>query len=322
MIHRAARPHRLVRIMRLVALILVVGGICWLTSGILRDGAVTRKTVIVASSPVTLWSWDAKEKAFIVVVFPADTAVDAVGGYGRYSLASLWKLGFIDKREGTLLARTVSNVIALPVPWYIGRQRDALPEIKDPLADGKALFSPAGIGAFLLRRIPTNMPLWSFISLSWNLARARPDDITVYDLAKRTVTTPETLADGTTQHVLDTARLDVVLKGIFEDEQIRRENLTIALYNTTTTPFLGNQAGRVIANQGGLVVAVGNEPPQRDECVMQAKEEIETSATAERVGQLFSCRFEPITDDGRADILVKLGTKYAQTFTAEGLETH
>jgi len=322
MTRHGARAGRFVRLLRLVALLFVVLATVWFVRGVVANHAMTRKTVIVASSPVALWSWDASERTFVVVVFPADTAVDAVGGYGRYSLASLWKLGFIDKRAGNLLRETVGNAIALPVAWFIGRDRESLPVASDPVGYGKTLFSYRGVGDVLLGKVATNVPVSSLISFAWNLARSRPDDITVYDLAKRPVTVGETLADGSTQQVLDMQQLDVVLQGIFEDEEVRREGLAIAVYNTTATPFVGSQAARVIANQGGLVVAVGNELPERDTCVIQGQKAIEKSKTVGLLMNLLSCSFEQVSEEGRADVLIKLGTAYAKTFTSGSLPTH
>lgn len=312
---RAAIGDRKFKLARFIALIVFLLLAVMATVRIWGGrGVSSRTTILLATSPMELWSWDREENSFILVLFPADVVVDAVGGYGKYSLASLWKLGFIDKKEGNLLANTLANTIALPVPWFLGKDRGSIPVVPDPVAYAKSVFSAGGFFPYAFSRVQTNIPLSHYISFAYALSRARPDAIVTYDLTRRLVTSREILADGSTQEVVDIEKLDVVLKGIFESETIRKERQTVAVYNTTTTPFLGTQAARVLTNVGVLVVAVGNEEKQTDTCVLSGQKDALSTKTAHLIRELFSCEPQEANESERADLLVRLGTEYAQTF--------
>lgn len=315
MIPRAARGERTHRLARLVFLVIGIGlvvlaGRVWYSGRV----GVARSAVLVAAAPVQLWSWNREDNSFVVTLFPSEAVVDAVGGYGKYSLAALWKLGFIDKKEGDVLADTLANTIAVPVPWFLGKDKTTLPVTDDPIKYAKTAFSFRGFFPYLLGRISTNMPIGQFVSFAWALSQARPDAIVTYDLVKRPVTARELLPDGSTQEIIDIQQLDVVLKSAFESEAVRGERQTVAVYNTTTTPFLGSQAARVLTNQGILVVAVGNEPEELERCSVSGLKTALSTKTAVLAKELFSCEFVETKEAQRADLIVRLGREYAKTF--------
>lgn len=300
----------------ILLLALCVGLGYWYTVGNSRS-AVSRLNVVLATAPVTVWSWNTIDNTFAVLVIPAFVAVDAPG-YGRYALESLWRLGFIDKKGGSALSKSLESALAIPISRYAGEDRENLVSLSDPGSYGRRFFGLIRFPAAILTGGPTNMPLPSAVSFAWALWRAKADDVTVVDIGKQSPVGREELPDGSVRQYLDTERVDVLLKGALEDDRIRNEGLRVAVYNTTKTPNVGTAAARFLVNQGVLVVAVGNDEPQVDRCTMVTEKKLVKTTTVKVIAELFDCVVSESSGDQRADILVRLGTAYAARFGQEG----
>jgi hypothetical protein len=275
-----------------------------------------RTNILVGSSPVSIWSWDRTNDSFVVVELPADVAIDSPA-YGRYSLESLWKLGFIDKKGGSPLVRSIHDALALPLHLYIGETGQELAHVKDVQSYGKQMFTLGGWASFLLGRRQTNIPLGTYLAMSWNLMRARPDAIHIVDFTTGNIPVgQETLPDATVRKFFDIERIDVILKGRFEDEEIRNEQITVAVYNTTSTPALGTYAARLITTEGVLVVAVGNQEPAIADCEVHGGGDLIESKTARVIAELLECKILEKETQGRADLEVFLGSTYAKQVTS------
>ena len=112
------------------------------------------------------------------------------------------------------------------------------------------------------------MPIPVFIAFVRELTRIPINQITPVDLSTVPVTSEVTQPDGTKQEVIDPAQVDLTFHNVVEDENVRREGTTVAIYNTTQTPGLGNRAARFLSAGGALVVAVANENTERAGCTL------------------------------------------------------
>jgi hypothetical protein len=249
-----------------------------------------------------------------VVSIPSEYVIDAVSGYGRYSLEALWKLGVMDKKDGLLLADSVGDSLGISIPWYIGEKTDGIPTSGDVIALGKQIFSFSRFVKFMFLSYRSNIPLPLFFSITKELSGLRIDKIVFIDLSKKPVILEEELPDGTKQHVISSADVDTVLKGVFEDERIRQEGLGVALYNTTRMPFLANRAARMLSTLGVLVVSVGNQDEEISHCEITADTAALHSFTGQMINTLFHCEKKPSRNDKRADIEVFIGSDYANRF--------
>jgi len=296
-----------------ILMVLAVFGLAFLY--VTRSKSVLSRTnILVGTSPLSVWSWNKSDGSITLILLPSDIASDS-SQYGRYSLEALWKLGFIDGASGAALAKSLTNTLAMPLYLFIG-EGDGLTPTADPKEYGQQTFSLSGAMSFLLGRRRTNIPWQTYARFSWALSSVLRDTVDVIDLANRLPVANETLPDGTKRQFFDIAQVDVLLEGRFEDEKIRKEGHTVAIYNTTTTPALGTYAARLLNRQGVLVVAVGNSEPQIEECRVEASEAILESSTAKIISELFTCQLAPSESQERADILVRLGSAYASQFAS------
>lgn len=251
-----------------------------------RDGS--RLTVLAIGDPMVVWSVDTKSNTFIKITIPADVQVDAVGGYGRYSLAALWKLGTIDKKNGTLVSGSLEEVLGISIPWYVDIS-----------------------GGRLLPR--SNMPLPLLISWLGTMRSVKPDRTTAIAITPKTALEVQELPDATRIMVMDPARVDALLGTQFEDEAIRREHLSVTVYNTTDMPTLGARVGRMLNRVGVFVVRVGNDRPAIDRCMVSGEPKAVKSVTSRTIAAIFQCALvEKPSETG--DLDVRVGTRYQARF--------
>jgi len=119
--------------------------------------------------------------------------------------------------------------------------------------------------------------------------------------------------------LLDPSRLDYIINNAFLDTGLRGEQLSIAVYNTTSVPSVGERAARVMSHLGLQLVFVGNSTPERPTCVVTGSSRALSTKTAMFIRDYFQCTEGPplSTDAGAAaDLVLYLGTQYAQQFVS------
>lgn len=309
------RTPAFLRIPRVVRL--MISGILVLACSVLAIGFFAlpvppRVTMVLATDPVALWSWDTTKNVVTMVVLPAEAVTDAAWGYGTYSLEALWKLGHIERHRGTLLAKSLTHAIALPVDYYWGAKTESLMATDDPLAQAKALFTVQQASHFIAGS--TNVPLRLLVAQLWAIRTAKADQFIVHDLTRAIKTVKEELPDGSRRVVIDVTQVDELLAHIFEDDAVRSERMSVAIYNTTATPALGGKAARIVNAMGAFVIAVGNDEPEVDVCTIQVAKDKMDAVTVIRLKTIFSCLVEEQMGNERADIALRIGTRYESEF--------
>ena len=300
----------------ILGLIVIVSVVLFFIVRARGSGVSDRVSVIVATSPMIVWSWNTTDNTFIVLTAHSDDVIDALYGYGHYSLEALWRLGFMDKKEGVLLSDSFSDTLGLPIGWYIGTKSQTLPGVSDVLEYGRSLFSLSNIFSFIGGGYQSNMPIGLFVAFSRAVAGARPDKIHTVDLTTLSVVSDELLPDGTTRKIISPDFLDHALGGMFENDLLRKEGSSVALYNTTSVPALGNRASRMLTNSGILVVTVGNDEPMISQCELIGNTQSLSSKTAVYILSVFGCKKIVSKDTTRADLTIRLGSDYSKRFEA------
>jgi anionic cell wall polymer biosynthesis LytR-Cps2A-Psr (LCP) family protein len=260
-------------------------------------------------------SWNEADRVLTLISFPSDIAAEGTHGYGTYSLAAFWRLGEIDKKDGTVLVESVSEALGIPVTGYIGPKTGEFSFGDEALVSAKSIFSLKHVFGVIGGRYRTNIPLKQFIDLAWLLNFSRPDRVNTYDFTNNTarVAQDSVLPDGSIVRILDPQRVDNQLKTVFEDESVRRESVTVAVYNTTTMPSLGNRMGRLLANIGVSVVTIGNDTPETDACTVAGSDETLKSKSAQVIVAVLGCK-RVTGDTSRADLVIRIGKTYAKRF--------
>lgn len=297
--------------MKVLAIVVILAAGAWIFFPRSKN-PYHRETYILVSDPMIVASWSTEDRVLTLLSIPADVAAEGTHGYGTYSLAAFWRLGEIDKKDGTVLVESVSEALGIPIDGYIGPKTGEFAYGNDALTTTKAIFSfPNSIWG----RYRTNIPFKKFIDLAWRLNFSRPDRVNIYDFTHNTteVAQDSVLPDGSTVQILDPQRVDSQLKNIFEDASVRRESVTVAVYNTTDMPSIGNRVGRLLANVGVSVVTVGNDTPEIDTCTVVGSENALKSKSAEVVVAILGCK-RVVGDTRRADLIIRIGKTYVKRF--------
>lgn len=275
-----------------------------------------RQTIVVVGSPMVVLSWNSQDGTATMVTLPSDVAAEGTHGYGMYSLEAFWRLGQIDKKDGTVLSESLSETLGVPVPWYIGAKNGVSTHDASTPDIVKQTFSLQSVTDFLRGAYRTNMPFSQFVRFAWLFTAAKPQRVLTFDYRSQPdfIAEQVTLPDGSMQWVLDPARLDVRLAHVFEDERIRRESVTVAVLNTTSMPSLGSRAARFLTNIGVSVVSVGNDTPEADVCTIAGSQAARVSVSAKVIASVFGCIEDAVTPSDRADLTVRIGKSYTKRF--------
>lgn len=304
-------------IFSVVVMVLVAISMVFIRSRSDRSLSFRRLNIVLATSPVSVWSWDRNANTATIVLLPADTVIDATHGYGKYSLEAIWKIGSIEKKEDGLLSGSLSDALGVPIPLYFGEASENVPSNGDPVAYGKEAFSVRHIAGLLLGTYRTNIPLPTFIALTKAISAMHSSDITQIDLSRMTVSIEEELPDNSIRKVLDPIAVDAVLQGDFEDDAIREEAISVALFNTTQKASLGSRAARLLTNSGVLVVSVGNDEKEVSRCELEGEKSILETKTANFITSLFDCQKIPMSDQRHAELTVRIGSEFASMFQTQ-----
>ena len=271
-----------------------------------------RLTIGFNTQPVLLVSFDPQRERLIFLSVPEGTNLQAIRGYGVYRVGSLWELGMIENREGTLFIESLENSLAVPVDaWISPPDQDQVVEFLLGVdAQTRKQYFLASL-LTTLRSLETNLTRWDLFRLWRQVQSVGHRQISLVDLAQANVLEVKKLADGSQAWEVDSKRLDVLLADLFPDTKIKEENLSIAVYNGTDFSGLANQAARLISNLGGRVVEVGDREAKTDQCLVLSEEDQAASRTVKKLIKVFDCQFQPTTmTKERGAVVVILGEAY------------
>jgi hypothetical protein len=286
----------------LLLFLLALGWVVWIFS----SGLPRRVTTIVVGDPMRVASWDEERSELTVVEIPPHTVVEAIGGYGQYELRALWELGEIENRGGAVLALSAEEALGVPVQYFLSPPTTT--------ADGRAAFQFTSLPNVLAGSIRTNMPISTYMGLAWRFLFLRPDHINTLTLTLSRGLSQTSQPDGTTRLELDPNEADILMGSSFEDEEVRREAYSVAVYNTTSFASLGTRVARLLSHLGYLVVTVANDEPVVERCEVRAAGSLAGSVSVRLLRDVLRC--DLVADDTakRADIVLRVGTFYAKRF--------
>lgn len=274
----------------------------------------SRIGVAVVGEPTIVFSFDPVRKSVTAMSIPSDTYVDVTRGYGAYPISSVWKLDSIDKRHGTVYTETLEEALGIPVGYFIdssdkkGGFGEALTQIQSSLS------IPSCIRA-LIQKKRTNIPPGLLFKLSSVFRSISPTDMTLFDLENQSVFEDTILPDGTSVKKIDTGKLALLLGTHTEDAQIRKENLRIAVYNTTNSPGLAQKVARVMEQTGFHVVTIANDDQFRPTtCIVRGKREVHETNTVKTLLWLYGCLFEEENMESQSDVTLIIGTDFGKRF--------
>src|SRR3989339_1475980 len=103
---------------RLILLFVFISFVVCTTAWLRTPTSPIRNSIIFIGDPTVIVSWDMKRSQYIILAVPSDLMVEALHGYGSYSIASLWKLDALEKRQGSLFLPSLVENFTIPIQWH------------------------------------------------------------------------------------------------------------------------------------------------------------------------------------------------------------
>lgn len=273
-----------------------------------------RFTIVLATSPVGVLTLDTVTKTGMLLLIPESTVIDAARATGRYPIGSLWKMGEIDGSDRPLLGESISVALGIPVDGYIGRVSGSLDSVSDSSNLVQTYFSFASLASTIMSPQKTNLSYRDALSIYRILKTVNAHDIRVVKLENLMATFDEQLPDDSVRKVLDTQKLDVLLKNEYIIQSVRKEALSIGLLNTTKVPDLAGKIARQLTNSGIYVVSIDNSDPALGVCQIIGSQKALESETSHFFRQIYHCTTMQSDVPSREDLIMKIGSESARLY--------
>ncbi|HKZ35018.1 MAG TPA: LCP family protein [Patescibacteria group bacterium] len=281
-----------------------------------------RVNIVINSNPIMVFSLHPEEKRLYVLPIPQNTYVEVSHGYGSYRLGAVYELGTLEKKD-TLFAETVEEFLGIPIDGWIAFTQDqgGIPELSpeeiqdDVLRFGtfSTVIRSKGFTSLTSLHAMTNFTLFDRVRLWLEVRQLRSDQIRFGSLKDQMILSDLVLADGSIAFSADPARVEAVVQELFQDEQIRKENLSVRILNGTGKPGLSQKYARFVSNLGAHVVEIGNAERSDVEktYIITTKPKMKDAYTTERLAKLLdSSIMEEISEKGLSDIVIIIGADY------------
>lgn len=245
--------------------------------------------------------------------------------YGNWRLGSVYALGQEEQKPigAALLKETLTKMLALPIDGIV-----LLPESTD-FTNTEAIvesFRTNKIPDFLyLSKIKSDLTKWEAIKLYQSLSQVREDKIDSLNFERSTITESKLLPDASRVLGVNTVRLDLFIRDKLSDPVIVNENVTVAIFNATDTPGLGQEISRYVTNMGASVIILQNLDQKQEKTSVvltpsQSTPETLKSVTYQRIAQFLApqciknqCMLQnPKIDSSRATINIVIGQDYTK----------
>ncbi len=274
-----------------------------------------RFTIMTISDPVEVVSYDENRNFWTIIQMTKDAHISGVFGLGEYRLDALWQLGKSESSPSAILRESFAEELGVHIPYYIVPSTSDFAQWSGPISILQETITLTNVVPFLTKKFDTNMSFPDYLRLWWRIRNMEPQRVERYIIKEGSGLVRQTGPDGAWFLRFDRQAFDIRTQDAFEELQVRKEALRVAVYNTTNTPAVGARVGRMIGKLGANVVAVGNDTDSQVlGCVMTGNQESLDSITSKRIMSLFECEYETIQEEQQADLTIRVGKTFADRF--------
>jgi hypothetical protein len=291
----------------IVGFVVFVVWILWLH--ITRPFAFRHAIVLVNKKNIYIISFTKDKSSAVTIFLPAHSVIDATYGYGKYSIDSLLNLDHLEKKHGELFTSSLSQTLGIPINGYATIRNESLSSVVDILRD---TFSFASIPKMIAHTNDTSIPFSDWIGFVFGLSNINPGTMQNVDLTSAVFT--ETLPDGSTRQSLDTQKAEFLIGDNVYDTDLRAENATVSLYNTTKIPLVGLHTATLLEHSGISVITVANTEDNLAYCMISVDRAHRESLTVKFLRSVLDCSIEEAQSGQQSDIRLRLGKTNAALF--------
>lgn len=270
--------------------------------------------LVVRGKATSVLVLDPKEKKVSFIKIPDDTYLEVPGGFGSWKLGAIFDLGEKESppQGAKFLKKSLGSVFGLPIDGYL--------RLDVRVEDWQFLQSIRGNPlkfALSFRQIKTDLTPIELLRLIFSLSSIRFDKWQSFNLLDLELLEQTRLPNGDLAYLADPLKLDSFVANTLYDSQIRKEGVTVAVFNGTQSPGLAGKASRLITNLGGNVITSANTDKISQSVVIS--NELRNVNTLKRLRQIFApaCQdvrkcdtIDPKALNSRAQINVVLGEDF------------
>lgn len=243
--------------------------------------------------------FDPKTGTVVNVSIPQDVQVVAAGELGTWKLGSLWKLGHNEKREGDLLAKSVSKNFAFPVHAW---------------GDNKAAgFSQNRFGeilAAIIGNYKTSLKIGDRIRLGLFVLGVGPSKRTMINLSDvNECLKKDTFLDGTEGYVIRGGVPDRII-ALFSDEIAAAKNYRARFVLRSKRIKSIDEVSRIVEVMGVKVASIVKDSPEDINCIVYG----EDKKLIKYIALVLGCTGEEKGDGGNFDVEIVLGEQFNNNF--------
>lgn len=233
------------------------------------------------------------ESKVVVLHLSPNIYAELPKSYGNWRLGSVYALGQEETKPNgaALLKQTLTKLLALPIDGIIMLPDST--EFKSTEELVESFRKNAIPDIFYLSKVESDLTKWEGIKLYQALSKVRADKVDSLNFERSTITESKLLPDSSRVLGVNTIRLDLFIRDKLSDPTMVNENMTVAIFNATDKPGLGQEVGRFITNMGGSVIILQNLDQKQEKTSLvvtpsQLDPETSKSVTYQRLAQFFA----------------------------------
>ncbi len=244
------------------------------------------------------------KREVVVLETPLDTQIPVAGGYGRYTIAALPKLGSIEGVGDQMLTRSMERLLGVHFQAILYRQVEAEPAPFDVRYVGRIA------NALLAAKFTEAKSFYDATTINRLLKNFANRKLQIVAFDQAGLLQKVDVVDGVTAIVADELQLNrIIAKDIVaSDPQLAA--VSVALENTTTHPGLAAYWGRYVAHAGYDVIRLTDaQSPIKTTQLIFSSPQLRDSSEGILLQRLFPDNEVHVasTDDYRCDVVIKLG---------------
>lgn len=271
------------------------------------DGQKRYSFIVDTSQSLILFSVSPLDRSISIVTIDPETYLSVPNGMGTYKASSIYRLGNLERSQqfggGGILSQTAQETFGVPIEGYIRYNSSSngfqmnISSLEDWESFKKERFGFVPMISFIKDlltqdpRISTNIHPFEIFGLFRTLSGNSTLQVKVIDLKAYEAVSPFTLSDKSKVFRIDPNRLDKILEGMFQEERILRENISVGVLNASRASGVAGTSSRIVSNMGARVVSVSNaEDLIPESCYLSGTREVISSYTVSRLVDVFGCR--------------------------------
>ncbi len=232
------------------------------------------------------------------VKIPKNTEIRVSGGYGYWKIGSLWELGKQENFSGSLLVRTITMSMKLPVYSWA--------EVPASIFDRVSL---KDLLKFLYLRYKTNLSLGDRLQIILFNFKVKGSGRSEVNLGETTFLEKVKLSDDSSGYQV-TKVLPQEIVSIFSEPFLSENMVRVLIKDATGSESKSREVGYIVEILGSKVTAIEKINNFEGVCMLKAKSE----KILRIFSKVFECEDKLVVNEISSDVEIVIGRNFAKFY--------